>query len=67
MTDATHKFRVGQIVDLLPSTGRSAAIGHYQIISLRPAEGDNPKYRIKSTREAHERVVAESDLILAAI
>jgi hypothetical protein len=66
MTELMHKFRVGQTVDLIPSTARSAARGHYEIVSLRPAEGGNPQYRIKSKSESHERVVAESDLILSA-
>lgn len=66
MTERTHKFKVGQTVDLVPSTFRSAARGNYQIVSLRPAEDGNPRYRIKSKSEAHERVVAESDLILSA-
>lgn len=66
MTGRTHKFKVGQIVDLIPSMSRSAASGHYEIVSLRPAEGENPQYRIKSRSESHERVVAESDLILSA-
>ena len=48
MTDLTHKFRIGQSVDLIPSTFRSAARGHYEIVSLRPAEGGSPQYRIKS-------------------
>ena len=64
MTDPTHKFKVGQTVDLIPSTFRSAARGHYEIVSLRPADGQIPQYRIKSRSEMHERVVAESDLIL---
>ena len=66
MTDFVHKFRVGQSVDLLPSTFRSAARGNYEIVSLRPAEDGNRQYRIKSKSEAHERMVAESDLILSA-
>ena len=66
MTSLTHKFRVGQAVDLIPSMSRFAAGGHYEIVSLRPSEGENPQYRIKSRSEAHERVVAESDLILSA-
>jgi hypothetical protein len=66
MTDQSHKFRVGQTVDLIPSMSRSAAKGHYEIVSLRPADGENPRYRIKSRSESHERVVAESDLILSA-
>lgn len=66
MTNLTHKFKVGQTVDLIPSMSRWAAVGHYQIISLRPVDGESPQYRIKSRSEAHERVVAESDLILSA-
>jgi hypothetical protein len=66
MTDRIHKFKVGQSVDLIQSTFRSAAAGQYEIVSLRPADGENPHYRIKSRSEAHERVVAESDLILSA-
>ena len=65
MTDRTHKFEVGQTVDLIQSTSRPAASGHYEILSLRPAEGGSPQYRIKSKSESHERVVTESDLILS--
>ena len=64
MTDLTHKFKVGQTVDLVQSTFRSAAKGAYQIVSLRPAEDGSTRYRIKSKSESHERVVSESDLTL---
>jgi hypothetical protein len=60
-----HKFKIGQTVDLIPSTFRSAAKGSYEIISLRPVDGDNLKYRIKSKSENYERVVSEADLILS--
>jgi hypothetical protein len=66
MTEHIHKFKVGQTVDLVQATFRSAARGTYQIISLRPAEDGMTQYRIKSKSEAHERVVSESDLILSA-
>jgi hypothetical protein len=66
MTILTHKFKVGQTVDLIPSIARSAASGRYEIISLRPADGEALQYRIKSENEAYERVVAESDLTLPA-
>jgi hypothetical protein len=62
----THRFMVGQMVDLIPSTFRSAAKGHYEIVSLQTPDGETPQYRIKSKSELHERVVAESDLILSA-
>ena len=64
MTRLTHKFKIGQTVDLVPSMSRRAARGHYRIVSLRPADGENPQYRIRSKSESHERVVAESDLVL---
>jgi hypothetical protein len=63
----THKFSVGQIVDLLPTKLRSAARGAYEIRHLLPASDSspgNPCYRIKSIDESHERVVPESDLKL---
>jgi hypothetical protein len=66
MSDAVHKFKVGQTVDLIHSTFRSAARGSYQIVGLRPVEGGSAEYRIKSRSEAHERVVSENDLVLAA-
>jgi len=65
MTDDSHKFKVGQTVDLVPSTLRPAANGSYVIVSLRAAEDGSTSYRIKSEREAHERVVSESDLALS--
>ena len=67
MTDPVHKFKIGQTVDLIPSIDRSAASGRYEIVSLRPADGGNPQYRIKSENESHERVVSESELILSRI
>jgi len=65
MNEPLHKFKIGQTVDLIPSTVRSAASGHYEIIALRPADGGNPQYRIKSKSEVHERIVSESDLVLS--
>jgi hypothetical protein len=67
MTARTHRFKVGQTVNLVPSIFRGAAPGHFEIVSLRPAEGETPQYRIKGRSELHERVVAETDLILSAL
>ena len=37
MTDPVHKFKIGQTVDLIPSVGRSAALGHYgSSVCVRP-------------------------------
>jgi hypothetical protein len=66
MAERVHNFKIGQTVDLIPSTLRSAAKGNYKIVSLRPIEGSDTQYRIKSKSEAYERVVSECDLVLAA-
>lgn len=63
MRGLAHRFKIGQTVDLIPSISRFAANGHYQIVSLQPADGEVPQYRIKSSHEPHERVVAENDLM----
>ena len=63
-----HKFVVGQIVDLTPSTLRQAAIGKYEIRKLMPVPdggADNLCYRVKSIDENHERVVRESEISLS--
>ena len=41
---------------------RSAAGGDYKVVRELPENGGELQYRIKSGREAHERVVNESDL-----
>jgi len=66
MKSLIYKFKVGQTVDLIPSTSRFAAKGPYQIVRLRPTDGEIAQYTIKSRHEPHERVVSENDLIIAA-
>jgi hypothetical protein len=64
----THKFNVGQIVELEPRLLRLSAPGPYEIRHLIPAsdrDPGNPRYRIKSVVEKHERVAPESDLTLS--
>jgi hypothetical protein len=60
-----HKFQVGQFVELIPRVLRQAAKGTYEITRLVPENESDPQYRIKSTNERHERVVAESELTLS--
>ncbi len=58
-----HKFAVGQDVTFRPAgRGLQAAAGIYRIVRLVPEAGDEPQYRIKSLREMHERMAAESQL-----
>jgi hypothetical protein len=63
-----HKFNIGQIVELEPSSLRPAALGPYEIRHLIPAsdrDPDDPCYRIKSNAEKHERAAPESALTLS--
>jgi hypothetical protein len=60
-----HKFMVGQSVDLMKNSLRRAATGQFEIRHLLPASDANPndpRYRIKSAAESHERVALESEL-----
>jgi hypothetical protein len=59
----THRFHSGQAVRLRGgSRRRFAAAGEYQVVRELPESGGELQYRVKSGREAHERVVNESDL-----
>ena len=62
---ANHKFKVGQIVE--PASAPSSAAGKstYEIVSLLPSEGQEPRYRVKRPG-APERVVQESQLKFVA-
>ena len=65
----SHKFSVGQIVDLVPKILGAAAPGQYEVRQLMPQsdrDAGDPSYRIKSIDEKHERVALESDLTLSA-
>ncbi len=63
----SHRFSVGQIVDLAYRMLQTAPAGQYEVRQLLPAsdrDADDPRYRIKSVEEKYERVAAESDLTL---
>lgn len=59
----THKFHVGQSVTLIPGRqdGNTPA-GAYTIQRLLPLEGRMAQYRVKNSRDGHERVVQEAQL-----
>jgi hypothetical protein len=64
----SHKFSVGQKVDLVHRMMQAAPRGQYEVRKLMPdsdRDGGDPVYRIKSTDESHERVAQESDLALS--
>jgi hypothetical protein len=61
----THRFKIGQVVELRPSILKAGAVGPYEILSLvPPSDSDprDPRYRIKSTAEKWERVAPETEL-----
>jgi len=58
-----RKFAVGDRVELSP--GRSdvnVPAGTYTVSRLMPREGVDYHYRLKHSRDSHERVVTESQL-----
>jgi hypothetical protein len=60
---ATHKFKVGQKVVLIPNRlERHVPAGAYTIQRVLPVEGHDLQYRIKNSADGHERVVNEAQL-----
>jgi hypothetical protein len=66
----SHKFAIGQKVDLANRALQIPPRGQYLVSRLMPdperPNGD-PVYRIKSADESHERVVRETDLTASHI
>ncbi len=61
---SNHKFKVGQMVDFIPSrAGVPPSVRAYKILRLLPQEGGEPLYRIKTIAEAFERIAKESELM----
>jgi hypothetical protein len=57
-----HKFKVGDIVALIPAISRKVQSGVYEVVKQLPGS-DEPEYRIKSADEPYERGARESELI----
>jgi hypothetical protein len=58
-----HKFAVGQNVEFSPDWPiDNTTKGQYTIVQLYPKTGITPQYRVKSTRDGHERMVQEDRL-----
>ncbi len=58
-----HKYGLGQKVQFNGRHHtRSAPVGFYEVVRQLPDLDGDLQYRIKSSREAHERVVKESEL-----
>jgi hypothetical protein len=60
---AEHRFRLGQKVQFNRGySHRSVPDGFYEVVRQLPDTDGEPYYRIKSSREPHERVVKESEI-----
>jgi hypothetical protein len=60
---AHHKFKVGQLVDFVPSrSGMPTSGRQYEVLRLLPVEAGEFLYRVKSKGETFERVAKESEL-----
>jgi hypothetical protein len=60
---AYHEFKVGQMVDFIPSrAGVPASVRSYKILRLLPHERGERLYRIKTIAEAFDRIAKESEL-----
>lgn len=58
------KFRVGQLVDFVPSNrALPASVRSYKVLRVLPNEGGEQLYRIKTINEAFERIARESELL----
>jgi len=62
-TIPVHKFTIGERVAFTPTPfDGSAPRGVYTVVRQMPSETRDLQYRIKDTRDGHERVVRESQL-----
>ena len=64
---AEHKFKVGQMVELVPAHFGLIPSGRaYKVLRLLPRDAGQHQYRIKTITEEFERVAKESDLVRSA-
>jgi hypothetical protein len=61
---ASHKFKVGQLV-ILHSKWHGVWAESFEVVRLLPQESGDFQYRVKSTRDGHERVAFERELTLS--
>ena len=63
-----HKYRVGETVRFIKASqsgglGGTPA-GSFRVVGLLPNYQGNNQYRLQSTSDGHQRVVAESEITL---
>jgi len=58
-----HSFAVGQSIEFVPGKfDGSAPGGTYTVVRQLPNDSTDREYRVKNTRDGHERVVRESQI-----
>jgi hypothetical protein len=57
-----HKFKTGQTVTMATRPYGDTPMGSFSIVRALPTEHGIKQYRIKSSRDGHERVVSEAEL-----
>jgi len=58
-----HSFEVGDGVELVAGPLAVAGVaGHYVVVRLMPNDAADREYRVRSSRDGHERVVRESQM-----
>jgi hypothetical protein len=63
---AAHKFKVGQLVTL-HSNRHGVFAEQFEVVRLLPPANGDFQYRIKSTKDGHERAVVESELSVSRV
>jgi hypothetical protein len=58
----SHKFKIGQSVELVGGETRLRPLGRFEIVRVMPTEHGNRQYRIRSLLDGHERVCLEAEL-----
>ena len=59
----THKFKLGQSVELLRNEQNLRPLGLFEIVRIMPTEHGYRQYRIRSLADGHERVAMEVELV----
>ena len=59
-----HRYSVGDNVELRRRPyDRSILVSLYTVVRLMPNDSPDREYRLRNSRDGHERVVVESELI----
>ena len=61
--ELSHKFKVGQSVQLVNNEQRLKPLGTFEVVRVMPTEHGHKQYRIRSLLDGHERVAMEGELV----